>query len=370
MTVQNPYVTGQPARGDDFVGRVRILNRVKKFICDDKTQNFLVIGKRRSGKTSLLKKIQDTHRSDELLILYLNMQKYIASSVETILSEIKRRLIRYCDIPQKVAEKQNFEDFLLSASNYRLRKILILFDEFDVMCKRENIDKTCAATANFAAYWYKLSLFTKNNKIPLKSLFASSFYCLFSDSPSCNQLFKSCRKSTLHPLSKSAVYRILDMGDLKFKNENILNEFFNLTAGNPFFTQVLSHTLFESNSVRQGEPIGIRLLWQCMRKALKAHGYGAAVIWGELSEQEQIILYYISRLSRKKIDATPDAIKNALTKGGFTTTECEIQKHLNKLEKEKFLNSDDLKIYLFSSNFFCEWILYSIKKTDISNNKC
>lgn len=368
VNVQNPFITGQPARGSDFVGRVRLLNRVKQFVKKKGSQNFVIVGKRRSGKTSLLKKIQDTYSSDAIIVLYFNMQKYTDSSLESVLDDIKNRLKPYAEFPKKGHKAESFEEFLCEAFEYPLRKVLFLFDEFDVMCGRERTDKAGTATAEFADFWNTLCKFTKNRHIPLKSIFASSHFFLRSESPCCNRLFKSGSGAFLSPLNKNAVYRILGMGDLQFRNQNVLDEFYKLTAGNPFFTQVLAYTLFETETVQQGQKIGLQLLWRAMRKALKSYGYGAAVIWGELPSEEQKILYYISRLARKNIKANLTAVEKALKAGKFSLSKRLIQKHLSKLKKEKFLQADRDKNYWFASNFFREWVLRSVKKSDLERS--
>jgi hypothetical protein len=363
--VQNPFITGQPARGSDFVGRVRLLNRIKRFIDEPDTQNFAVIGKRRSGKTSLLKKVQDSYRSDELLILYFNMQKFVDSSLETLLSDIKRRLLKYSDLPEAIAEKKNFEEFLSTAFKYPVRRILLLFDEFDVVCPVNSEEAPSTVIAEFANYWLSLTEYTKEKNIPLKSIFASSRNFLRTESLCCYRLLKTCKKGTLSHLQKSSVYRILGMGDMQFRNDNVLDEFYKLTAGNPYFTQVLAHTLYESEEVQTGEKIGLRLLWRSMRKALSSFGYGAAVIWGELTPDEQSILYLITRILRKNKRANKETISEELQKSQLSLAENKIKSTLNKLEKEKFLKSDKSDNYWFLSEFFREWVKRSVKKSDL-----
>lgn len=366
--MQNPFITGQPARGNDFVGRVRLLNRIKRFIDQPDKQNFAVIGKRRSGKTSFLKKIQDTYRSDELPILYFNLQKIADSSPDALLTDIKRRLMRYSDLPEHIAEKKSFEDFLASAFKYHpVKRILLLFDEFDVVCTPDKNDLPGSMMHEFANYWLKLSDYTRDKAIPLKSIFASSRNFLYSESPCCYRLLKTCSKGTLNHLGKSSVHQILGMGEMQFRNEKVLKEFYRLTAGNPFFTQVLAHTLYDSKEVQEGKKVGLQLLWRAMRKALKAFGYGAAVIWGELKPEQKSVLYFVSRILRKGKNANAQSLGKELNKTAqLRLSPKKIQQTLNKLEKEKFLQSDSLNNYWFLSEFFREWVQRSVKKSDLT----
>ncbi len=358
--MQNPYITAHPARGDDFVGRVRLLNRIKKFIESNEQQNFLVLGKRRSGKTSLLKKIQDTHSSNKIIVCYVNLQKYLDAPLNKVLSEVKSQIIEHLVNQSIQTKKQDFEALIKKVS--KRRQIIILFDEFDVMCGREEIDKQGMATVELARYWQELCEFAKAHKISIKTIFASSHYCLFEESPTCYKLFKSCKIAKLTALNKSAVYRILGMGDLQFQSDEVLDEFYKLTAGNPFFTQVLAHTLFEVKSVKAGTQIGLTQLWKSMHVALKRHGYGASVIWGELNPVEQKILLVISSMSRKNINPDFGQILNKLEEQKFSIEERELQKNINKLKADKFIKIDDDKKHSFASSFFQEWVIRFVRK--------
>ena len=364
--MQNPFITGQPARGNDFVGRVRLLNHIGRFIDEPDSVNFAVIGKRRSGKTSLLKRVQDTHRSDELLVLYFNMQKYVDSSMDTFLGEVKRRLLRYSVLPASVAINHNFEDFLGATFKYPVRRVLLLFDEFDVLCRNKENEKQGSVILEFAEYWQALTTFIEKKKLPVKNIFASSQDFLHSESPCCYELFKTCAKGTVSTLRQSAVNRILEMGEsMEFRNESILDEFYKVTAGNPYFTQVLAHTLFESKDVQAGKPVGRMLLRISTKEALLSFGYGAAVIWGELKPAQKIILYFASRMHRKKILINSHSVMSEFNNSNIYISERELQKSLNSLVKDKYFCEDDNFQYSFCSVFFRSWVQKSVNKSNL-----
>ncbi|MEA2043482.1 MAG: ATP-binding protein [Bacteroidota bacterium] len=367
---ENPFVTGQPARGDDFVGRVRLLNHIGRFIENEHSVNFALIGKRRSGKTSLLKKIQDTRKSPELLVLYFNMQKYVDSSMDTLLSEIKRRLMRYSGMPSASTDTKSFEEFLNSAFQYPVRRVLLLFDEFDVICSDQAEDnRKNSVLAEFVEYWTALTTYWETKKIPIKNIFASSRDFLYSESPCCYDLFKTCSKGTVTPLRRSSVEQILGMSqNMEFKNDAVLDEFYKVTAGNPYFTQVLAHTLYESDEVGEGKAVGKRLLRRSTKEALKSFGYGAAVIWGELKPLQKLVLYFISRMIREKTERNCLEITRKLINSSISLTEFETQRTLNALVREKFLCESDSGTYRFCSVFFRSWLQKSVKRRDLTSD--
>ena len=150
--IPNPYVAGTPLEPGSaiFVGREDIIQQVRDHLIRPAQRTILIlIGERRSGKTSALKQLEQRLEAD-LTPLYIDMQGLTASDLPGFLWwlawRIKESLAKRgveIEVPEPAAFAEGPADYLfesqfLPAVREKLRggRLLLMLDEFEVLAQR------------------------------------------------------------------------------------------------------------------------------------------------------------------------------------------------------------------------------------------
>jgi tetratricopeptide (TPR) repeat protein len=141
VVVSNPYIAGNPVRGDTFfVGRADILRDVLDLLRNPNASAIVLYGQRRIGKTSILFELeQQLAESGEYLPVYFDLHDKSDLSLSEILFRLAEQISRYVD--GTVVDRGHFDeegayfrgDFLPEAVCLTNKKLILLFDEFDVL---------------------------------------------------------------------------------------------------------------------------------------------------------------------------------------------------------------------------------------------
>lgn len=355
---ENPFVAGQPARGNDFFGREEALSRVGTFFLQNNAYSLIIQGQRRSGKTSFLKRSQDKFKSPKNLILYFNLQDKINASVENFFKNIQERILKYTET--QTLTQPDFKDFLISLKNSSQRKVVVLLDEFDVMCENsENV--------KFVSYLLEIILFLRENEIPLRFILATGRNYQHEISENCRKLEEISQKISLSLLDKDEVDSLLNVAQNLPFNENAKDAINELTAGNPFFTQALAYSVYDYAQSRNAENITLKMVKKCFATAVKSFGFGVAVIWEDLNNIDKIILFACASIIEKHEKPTLEQILTFLNDKNLKLPENIINESLNRLENNSFLKKEQDESFSFVIEFFRKWIILEIGKREINN---
>ncbi len=141
VVLSNPYIAGNPVRGETFfVGRTAILRDVQELLRNPDTNAIVLYGQRRIGKTSILFELeQRLVESGDYLPVYFDLHDKSDLSLSEILYRLAEQISRHVD--GVIVERAYFdqegsffrEDFLPGAVCPTNKRLVFLFDEFDVL---------------------------------------------------------------------------------------------------------------------------------------------------------------------------------------------------------------------------------------------
>jgi AAA+ ATPase superfamily predicted ATPase len=143
MTSINPYITGAPVGNSPaFVGRDDILNNVLNVV-RDQNNAIVLYGQRRIGKTSMLQ-VLETKLSEEkaCLPVFFDFQDKAQQPVEQLLGELAYKISDGLNqaTPNLGADPSSafFQWLSEILNNLPTDKLVLLFDEFDVLADPES----------------------------------------------------------------------------------------------------------------------------------------------------------------------------------------------------------------------------------------
>jgi tetratricopeptide (TPR) repeat protein len=139
--LSNPYIAGNPVRGESlFVGRADILRDVLGVLRSPETNAIVLYGQRRIGKTSILFELEEQlAATGTYLPVYFDLHDKSDLSLTDILYRLAQQVSRYLE--GTTVERDQFDDegsyfrgdFLPEAVCLTNKKLVLLFDEFDVL---------------------------------------------------------------------------------------------------------------------------------------------------------------------------------------------------------------------------------------------
>jgi hypothetical protein len=244
---RNPYVAGLPIRqADDFYGRRGTLDNIQNALATG--TGIILYGARRTGKTSLLYRIRDGALGDAWLSVYLDMQAiagaslrnflyFVAKGIEETLWE--QGLMAENTLPQQEGEADFgfLRQFLTrAASLLEPVRLLLLIDEFEVL-------KDFFREKN-AARQLKSILEAANC---LQLILAGSQKIEDLDEKNLLFLLEISRYITISFLTPDETRLLITKpaaSALRFSPEAV-ERIRALTAGHPYYTQILCHTVFD-----------------------------------------------------------------------------------------------------------------------------
>lgn len=246
--VRNPYVVGDPVEGERFVGRDDIMRQLQElWLMGQHLQSVVIYGHRRMGKTSILKNAAQILGAN-VKVAYVNLLKYAwAETTVDVLTAITDQVARVMDLPspadaEMVAKPElTFERFLQRAiqSLGPEEGLIIAIDEFE---KIEELIKAGKLNPNFMAYLRGLLqdspqlAFAFAGLHTLEEMTADYFQPFFSSVISIKvDFFKPDTVRTLLPNPG---------GDFPLDYDaSALDAIYQLTAGQPYLTQLLGFSL-------------------------------------------------------------------------------------------------------------------------------
>ncbi|MBD2133870.1 ABC transporter substrate-binding protein [Sphaerospermopsis sp. FACHB-1094] len=322
----NPYIIGRPIREPkNFFGREYLFS----LIADSLPQNaklILLYGQRRIGKSSVLNLIPQKIGSDEFIFINFDFQDKEKLSNNQILSDIAQKILEKLELPQDnndvlehLAEniQQDFQTFhreflpqvYLNIGN---KKIVLLWDEFDVLTERENEQET----GRFLEYIiHLLNIDQRLFIIPVVGRHINRLETLVS-------FFKQATYKEIALLDKESTQRLITKpaeGILTYQPETI-DTIFNICAGSPYFTQVICHTIYgqvrdnyrinPNNDLLTITPQNVE---NVINQAIEAGKGGLAWFWDGLNLQQQIIIAAAAEAQEMAIINNQSVIEEPLT---------------------------------------------------------
>jgi branched-chain amino acid transport system substrate-binding protein len=351
----NPFVTGQPVYGNNFIDRKDILDKIVSFLNNKKQFVFLLFGQRRIGKTSLLRHSEKQIKKDKnFRTIYLNLQDLSDLKHDNVIYEIIQQLSNDLGVDfssQELNINNFFDDFIFALNNSE-KPLIVLIDEFDSVSKIQN--KQNQTILNF--FESKISFIAENN-LSIKFIFAIGRNFNEADNEDYTILKNLGTKANLNFFKPIRLKELLKLSepDIVF-SEDAEKQIYRLTAGHPLFSQCLAAKAYKFAVKNQQRNISAEMIKNQFLNAVKSYGSNIIWIWESLSEIHKKILYSILELYNEKKAITFDELN----------IKCGIeQKETLQIALEQLLNHNFVKIknenYYFKAKFFMAWVQKNIK---------
>ncbi|MDJ0620291.1 MAG: ABC transporter substrate-binding protein [Calothrix sp. MO_192.B10] len=351
---RNPYEIGSPI--DDrkrFFGRESLFRVIE----DNLYQGVKVIllhGQRRIGKSSVLRQIPDCVGNNEFVFISFDLEERSKSHCSHILHELAREIVDQLQIepniirPPTVEEIDNdlsiFNQIFLSNIFQFIngKKIVFLLDEFDLI---DNPHLTL--TQQGLDFFKYLGMLIKQQEnlfiIPVLGRF-------LDDMPNLLNLFKEAPCQEIGLLDHVSAKRLIAKpceGILTYE-QGAIEEILKLSAGHPYFTQVICFTLFsqarEDNNWRVTRTDVINIVGRIFHDDNAQAGL--AWFWDGLPISEKVVFSAVAEaqnIANAHAKKIPEEALPLLIKHGVKLTE-NLNNAVKKLYEKGLLDDTQRRI--------------------------
>jgi len=348
--IPNPYVVGTPLQPGSplFFGREDVVGFIRDNLAAAHRNNLVLIGHRRTGKTSLLKQLP-RHLGEGYLPVYLDgqalsldpgMANFFLNLATEINFAIEDRGLTPPAIPDFTdSPAGTFERVYLAAVRSVLgdRHLLILFDEFEELesaVQRGNLDPS---VFNFLRHIIQhgenvSAIFCGTHR--MEELAADYWSVLFNISLYRNIGF----------LEQPEAFRLIQEPVAKFDmryDDLALDKIWRITAGHPYFLQLLCHSLVNRHNKTKRNYVTVADVNAALDEILAAGEAHFVYMWAEANPQERLVLTALSRLLRLTGRATPVQVVDYLEDRGIHLERAATNTALHHLVVKDILSESD-----------------------------
>jgi hypothetical protein len=330
--IPNPYAPGTPLSSNSpiFFGREDLFQFIGENIAGLTRQNILVlIGQRRMGKTSFLQQLP-TRLRDEYLPVYIDGQSLgIDPGMDNFFYDLSLTIVdALADQGIEVAEPEPeefkgrpsgvFERGVLPRVFEAIgdRQLLFLFDEFEELEMRVASGKLDATIFPYFRHLMQHHrrlgfIFVGTHK--LESLSADYWSIFFNIA-----LYKHV--SFLDEVAAKALITRPVTGAGLLYDDLALDKMLRVTAGHPYFLQLLCHALVNRANREQRNYLTIQDVSTVLGEMVELGEAHFAFLWEQSSENERLVLAGLSQLAGRDPSVTASQVEGLLVERGLTVT--------------------------------------------------
>ncbi len=358
----NPYIVGSPLVGHKgFYGRQDVLDFMRDVIAAEQQNVVVFYGQRRVGKTSLLHQMARTLKSEnQMTPVHFDLEGKAQKSLGEVLYLLAQTIARSLKLkrPELAQFDENgdfFQDEFLPLVYQQLgeRRLLFLFDEFDVLGDELRGEKVASGT--LFPYFQNLIMYHR------QLVFVFVVGRLIDELPSHFQsIFKQAtyRKIGLLKREDARTVIVEPVKDVLDFEEVAIQSILDLTAGHPYLTQLICSEVYNHKRKTEQHTVNDTDVLSLVDKALE-HGESAlSWFWDGLPPAERFIMSAIAHVTDETGFATRDDIRHVLEKHRVILIGRELQDAPDRLvEWEMLTKVDGEKGYRFVVELVRRWIL-------------
>nr|WP_300003550.1 ABC transporter substrate-binding protein [Anabaena sp. AL09] len=354
----NPYTVGTPIRDTEkFFGREGLFSVIEDNL-QQNVQLILLYGQRRIGKSSVLKQIPKKISINEFVFINFDFQQTEQLSTSEILRLIAIGIIEELCTNQEflfhLAEniQTNIEifsrDFLPEVyKQIGNKKLVFLWDEFDILS--ETNTESNSDTENFCAYITQL--LERNTKLFIILVLGGHL----SKLPKLLSLLRQAPYKEIALLDEDNAERLITKpaeGVLQYEKEAI-EKILTLSAGNPYFTQVICFTIYNlARSRYQNNEIDDSLniitnqdVESIVNLAIEVAEGGLSWFWDGLTSEQQVILSAAAKAQKIAIEQNEPVPESPLTLlKSYGILMESLNKVANELAEYGFLDNTERRV--------------------------
>ncbi len=342
--IPNPYVVGTPLQTGSslFFGREGVIAFIQENLVAAHQNNLVLIGQRRTGKTSLLKQLP-LRLGDAYVPVYLDGQSlaldpglsnfFYSLATEIAFALEDRGLVLSGDLP----DLSDFADSPATAFERKFlpkvreaigdRHLLLLLDEFEELetaVRRGNIDSSIFGfLRHLIQHTDNLSvIFCGTHR--LEELAADYWSVLFNISLYRHVAF----------LSQSDAMRLIQepVASYNMRYDDLaLDKMWRVTAGHPYFLQLLCHSLVNQHNKTERNYITVADVNTALDDILASGEAHFVYLWTESTREERLALTALSRMMPLTGQVTSVQVTDYLAERGINLERQVISQALHHL---------------------------------------
>ncbi len=310
--IPNPYIVGNPIKTKKmFYGRRDDFEYIKRKL-ESGVKSYIIIfcGERRSGKTSILFQIMNGELGDKFLPILIDMQNMAGLKndhefFEKLTNELLKKL------PESKTDLNKYDFTALDTSPYKIfdkllddlhriysdKNILLLIDEYELI-----ETKIREGTLDRNLLTYLAGVLESERKISF--IFTGSKKLEDRDFQLWNILFSKSLYRNVSFLSENDTYRLIyePVKDYLTYKEGITETIYRLTAGQPFYTQVVCQNIVDHLNEHQKNVVDQEDLKEIVEGILENPLPQMIYFWNSLSDDKKLILSLTSEILKDEND--------------------------------------------------------------------
>ncbi len=367
----NPYHVGRPLEAGSplFYGREKDFEFIKKNISGRYQENVLVlIGQRRTGKTSLLKQLPLELDKQRYVPVYIDLQGLVDPGMASffhglshlIASDLRAQGIQVTPPSRehfKPAPSATFENQFLAESQEALgdRRLVLAFDEFEELEMRVRDGKLDRDIFPFLRHLMQHSeklacIFAGTHRL---QQLTSDYWSIFFNIA----LHRDIRFLDEAPARRLVTEPVKD--DNVIYDELAVDEILDVTACHPYFLQLMCFELVNLLNNRRRNYVTVDDVRESVDGILDRGEAQFHFVWANASARERLALAALTRLlARERMVASSD-IANLLAEHGRKMDPKDVSVTLNGLVNQDIVKDIGDRVslrYIFKLDLMRRWI--------------
>lgn len=348
--IPNPYVVGTPLEAGSplFFGREDVVAFIQENLAALHRNNLVLIGQRRTGKTSLLKQLP-IQLGDAYLPIYLDGQAlgldpglpnfFLALATEIAFALEDRGFVinlpEYDDFAASPATA--FERGFLARVREVIgeRHLLIMFDEFEELesaVQRGNLDPSI--------FGFLRHMIQHSDNLSV--IFCGTHRLEELASDYWNVLFNISLYRQIAFLEQPEALRLIQEPVVEYGmryDDLALDKMWQLTAGHPYFLQLLCHSLVNRHNKTERSYVTVADVNAALDDILASGEAHFVFLWMEATPEERLILAALSRMIPLTSHATLVQVLDYLAERGVDLERRIVSDSLHRLTLRNILTA-------------------------------
>ena len=364
----NPYIVGNPIKTEKmFYGRQDDFDFVHKKFASKINQIVVLCGQRRSGKTSILFQVLNGRLGPDFIPLLIDMQSMagIRSNADfhtRIYKEINASLKDIeLDPPSSNSENDEHEwvDYfrrLLDTVSEKTggKSILLLFDEYEIIEQMIDTGDITPSVVMLLA-----TLIEGKNKVGL--IFTGSMHLEERRKPYWNHLLSKAIARKISFLTESDTRRLCTepvAGKVNFR-EDALTVICRLTAGHPFYTQVICQNLVDLINEKRENTVTTGIIQEIVDEIVENPLPQMIYYWDSMSDSKKVVLSLMAvTLPDDKESLLPENVYDSVSeqKYDISISLSSVKETCEQLFQDDLFGKLGQDRYNFRVDIFRHWI--------------
>jgi tetratricopeptide (TPR) repeat protein len=360
----NPYVIGTPIKDQTrFFGREDLFNFVRQML-HSQAKVILLHGQRRIGKSSVLAQIPCQVGNENFTFVSFDLQGETGRPLDQILFDLTTKIAASWpgfEIPPRAAmeksdtEQGAFARVVLPSVQGLLRRnrLVLLLDEFDVLGDRANSGEVDPF------FRYLSNVVTEHDSVQVIAVIGRRL----DDLVAMQSLFHNSPSQTVGLLDRRATTQLIRKpaeGVLTF-DDDAVDAILDLSAGHPYFTQLLAYVLFQRAQDDGLSRVGKGDVDAAIAKALESGEAGLEWFRSGLDVSARVMFSVIAELQeRQKGPPSPQTfwagVEEVLREVGALRTEALVSA-VKRLVEWDFVQEDPGGGYRVKIELVRRWLV-------------